>query len=409
MFFKEQAPLTGPSPSRARSLYLDELRPTHGRRVDRRLSASSHDSRVVGATPSAAASWAIRSLVDPAISRRRKATRRGSSSRPVMPKSSRAVRPSGSTSRFPPCRSPWKMPWRTAPSRNPIIPVRTRASVSTPAPRMPTTSSNRKPRPLHHQHPAGDERRVGPGHDVAPLAELGEGPGDVEHVLGLEAEVELLGDGLGEQLDQGRRVGQRGDGDATHQERGEPGHHPQVVAHQAGDRRALDLDDDPLAGPQSGRVDLRDRGRGQRRAVDPPEDVFERAPEVVLEDLAHHPERLGRHPVAAELELVDQLGGEDALARADDLAELDVGGPEPLGGPAQAPGDARRLRLPPGAAPAGPQRHRRPGGGPCRGGRRVASGGAPSAGDLGHHGRAPPSSPCRHTRASGRDRQGGCR
>ena len=62
-----------------------------------------------------------------------------------MPKSSRAVRPSGRTNRFPPCRSPWKMPWIMAPSMNPIIPVRTTASVSTPASFMPATSSNLKP------------------------------------------------------------------------------------------------------------------------------------------------------------------------------------------------------------------------------------------------------------------------
>jgi hypothetical protein len=71
--------------------------------------------------------------------------------------------------------------------------------------------------PLHDQHPRRDQRGMGPGHDVAPLAQLHEGAGDVEHVLGFQPEVELLGDGLGEQLDQRRRVGQRRDGDAAHQ------------------------------------------------------------------------------------------------------------------------------------------------------------------------------------------------
>ena len=64
--------------------------------------------------------------------------------------------------------------------------------------------------PLHHQHPPGDELGMGAGHDEGPLVGLGEDAGDVEHVLGLEAEVELLDDGLGEQLDQRRRVGQGG-------------------------------------------------------------------------------------------------------------------------------------------------------------------------------------------------------
>ncbi len=48
--------------------------------------------------------------------------------------------------------------------------------------------------------------------DDGALPGLGEHRGDVEHVLGLESEVELLGDRLGEQLDQRRRVRQRGYG-----------------------------------------------------------------------------------------------------------------------------------------------------------------------------------------------------
>ena len=126
---------------------------------------------------------------------------------PTMPKSSSAVRPSGSTNRFPPCRSPWKMPWIMAPSMKPTMPVRTTFSVSTPASCMPDHVVELEARqPLHHQHPPGDEPGVGAGDDVVALAELGVGAGHVEHVLGLEAEVELLGDGLGEELDQ-RRAG----------------------------------------------------------------------------------------------------------------------------------------------------------------------------------------------------------
>ena len=68
---------------------------------------------------------------------------------------------------------------------------------------------------LHDQHPPGHQLGVGPGHHDEPLAGHGEHRGDVEHVLGLEPEVELLDDGLGEQLDQGRRIGQGGDRDAA--------------------------------------------------------------------------------------------------------------------------------------------------------------------------------------------------
>ena len=63
------------------------------------------------------------------------------------------------------------------------------------------------------------------------------------------------------------------------------------------------------------------------------------AAQVGLDDLAHHGERLGRHLVAAELELAHQLFGEQALTRRDDLPELDVGRAEVLGGPAQAARD----------------------------------------------------------------------
>ena len=46
-------------------------------------------------------------------------------------------------------------------------------------------------------------------------------------------------------------------------------------------------------------------------------------------------EGLGGDPVAQQLELGDELGREDPLARGEDLAELDVGGTEPLEGEAE--------------------------------------------------------------------------
>ena len=67
---------------------------------------------------------------------------------------------------------------------------------------------------------------------------------------------------------------------------------------------------------------------------------LERAAEVDLDDRADVGERLGRHLVAQQLELGDQLVGEQALAAGDDLAELDVGRAEPLERGAQPPGDA---------------------------------------------------------------------
>ena len=81
-------------------------------------------------------------------------------------------------------------------------------------------------------------RGCGRGHDDRALVGRRRGRGDVEHVLGLEAEVELLDDRLGEQLDERRRVGEHGDRDPADEERGEEAHHREVVAHERRRRRA---------------------------------------------------------------------------------------------------------------------------------------------------------------------------
>ncbi len=92
-------------------------------------------------------------------------------------------------------------------------------------------------------------------------------------------------------------VGQRGDRDAADEVRREPAHGAQVPAHEAGDLRPLDLDDDLLAGVQPGRVHLGDGRRGDGRLVDPGEDGLQRRAELLLERAAHGAERLGRHAV----------------------------------------------------------------------------------------------------------------
>ena len=162
----------------------DELVARHRGRVDRRpVEPEIGDDRVevgVGGkraevTQGRRAGRGRRSSMPP-TSRRRNASRLGSDSRPVMPKSSSAVRPSGRTKRFPPCRSPWKMPWmqRALHAADHARCARPRA-VSTPASFMPATSSNAKPssRSITSTR-RRDERRVRPGDHVAALAELGE-------------------------------------------------------------------------------------------------------------------------------------------------------------------------------------------------------------------------------------------
>ncbi len=152
---------------------------------------------------------------------------------------------------------------------------------------------------LHHQHPPGDEGRVGAGDDVAALAQVDEAAGHVEHVLGLEAEVELLGDGLGEQLDQRRRVGQGGERQAPDEERGQPRHDLEVLGDEVGDGGALHLHHDPFAGAERGAVDLGDRRGGEGTAVEGGEDLVERSAQLALDGGAHVAERLGRNLVTA--------------------------------------------------------------------------------------------------------------
>ena len=107
------------------------------------------------------------------------------------------------------------------------------------------------------------------------------------------------------------------------------------------DLRPLHLDDDFFAGAQPRRVHLRDRRGRDRRPVEADEHVVERAAELHLDDPPDRVERLGRHAVAQQLELGDELGREQPLAARDDLAELDVGRSELPEGDAQP---ARRCR-----------------------------------------------------------------
>ena len=170
------------------------------------------------------------SPVVPDSSIRRNASRCTSPSRPVMPKSKSTVRPLGCTSRLPPCRSPWKTPWIIAPSRHAMSPARSTALVSTPASCMDADVVEREAaQPLHHEDARGDQLGVRARHHHRALVGDREHAGEVEHVLGLEPEVELLDDLLREQLDERRRVGERGDRDPPDQLGRQPRQGTQVV------------------------------------------------------------------------------------------------------------------------------------------------------------------------------------
>ena len=182
--------------------------------------------------------------------------------------------------------------------------------------------------------------------------------GDVEHVLRFEPEVELLDDRLGEELDQRGWVGESGDRDAADQHRCDPRHGRDVEADEGGHGAPLDLDHHPFSRPEGRGVHLGDRCGGHRSAVEGDEDLREGTTEFLLDGAANRRERLGRDPVAQQAELGDQLLGEDAFARGDDLAELDVGRTESLEGRPQPPRKTGpRLR---GAAIADPPGEQRP-------------------------------------------------
>ena len=183
---------------------------------------------------------------------RRKARRLRSSSRPVIPKSSRATRAVGLD------EAGSRRAGRRGRRRRAGRPRGRRSARRGGPPRCrsrrrawPSASPQAKP----SRRSMTSTRRVtscgmGSGHDDGALAGVGEDRGDVEHVLGLEPEVELLDDGLGEQLDQRGRVGEGGDRDAADQQRRDPAHGGEVPADQRGHVGPLDLDHHPLAGPQ---------------------------------------------------------------------------------------------------------------------------------------------------------------
>ena len=210
--------------------------------------------------------------------------------------------------------------------------------------------------PLHDEHAACDQRRVGPGNHEVALVERGERGGDIEHVLGFEPEVELLDDRLGEELDQGGRVGQRGDGDPPDEVGGQPCHDGEVLTHARRHRRTLHLDHDRRAVQQCGGVHLGDGGGGERGAFDRGEGGRERSAQLVGQNLLDHRPRFGRDLVSAPLELGHQLRREDAVTRGDDLPQLDVGGAQLLCRHPQPPRDAgNRLGAPPTAVAQIPQ------------------------------------------------------
>ena len=147
------------------------------------------------------------------------------------------------------------------------------------------------------------------------------------HRLRLEAEVQLLGEVVGEVGDdvlRGEPSAQLGQLDELRAALEDL----QVGGDAAADAGPLDLDDDLFAGVQGGVVHLGDRRRCERLLVERLEQVLGVVAEFLDEQLVHLVGVGGRHAVEQAAELAAQRFAERAGAGRDDLAELDVGGAE---------------------------------------------------------------------------------
>ena len=194
---------------------------------------------------------------------------------------------------------------------------------------MAATSSMRIPlHPLHRQHPLGGEVPVHLGHPdvLAQRRRVQVGDPGI-HRLGLQAEVQLFGQVVGEVGDHvlcRQAAAQLGQFDGL----GEPLQDLQVGRDPAPDARALDLDDDLLAAVQGRVVHLRDGRRRERRLVPLGEQLGGVAAELIDEELVHLLGVGGRHPVEQAPEFAGQRLTECAGTGRDDLPELHVRRPE---------------------------------------------------------------------------------
>ena len=122
--------------------------------------------------------------------------------------------------------------------------------------------------PLHHQNPPRHQARVGPRDHYRALIGRDQHSCHVEHVVGLEAEVQLLDDRLREQLHQRRGVGQGGYRYPADQIRGDPAHGRQVPFDASRNGRPLHLHHHLLAASQRRSVHLGNGSGSERLALE---------------------------------------------------------------------------------------------------------------------------------------------
>ena len=218
-------------------------------------------------------------------------------------------------------------------------PARRTAVVSTPASCIACDVVEREAlEALHDEHPLRDQAGMRPRHDHRALLGQREHPGQVEHVLGLETEVELLDDLLGEELDERRRVRQRRHRDAPDEMGRQPGEgarRRRASSASTRGRCTFTTTSSPVTSRAAWTwaIDAAAIGRSSKCA----NTVSSGAPRSPSTTRRMACVRLGRDLVAQLLELGHQLVGEQALERRDDLAELHVGRAELLERPPQPP------------------------------------------------------------------------
>ena len=208
---------------------------------------------------------------------------------------------------------------------------------------------------LHGQHPLGGELPVHVGHlDVLAQRRTMQSAVPGLHGLCLEAEVELLGEVVGEVGDHVLRretPAQLGELDDL----GEAPQDLQVGGDPAADTRPLDLHDDVLAAVQGGEMHLGDGRRGERPLLEVLEQLGGLGTEFLGEQLVHFGGVSRWHGVEQAAELARHGLTEGTRAGRDDLSELDVGGPQvgeglrDLPDDLRLPGDGRHAQVAPGA------------------------------------------------------------
>ena len=166
--------------------------------------------------------------------------------------------------------------------------------------------------------------------------------GDVRRVAGLDAEVELLSQTVGELVDEIHDVVLRGPRHPALDAVPELVEHVEVALDGVGDPGSLDLDNDLVAAAEPGAVRLADGRRRDRLPVEVLEHLIDGAPQLRLQQLLDIGPRRGRDAVLEPRQLGHHRGRHDVGSRRHDLPELH----EHAAGLLEGAADADRQRRP---------------------------------------------------------------